>query len=89
MLFGPCVRFCDFGSVRVTEWPPIGRIAACSAYDMFSWYKYLSVILVFFPPLGLWSGNFFPIAQFPEHCLLVTFLVIKVISVLKHYLRVY
>ena len=33
----------------VTEWPPIGKIAAHSAYDMFSWYKYLIVNLVFFP----------------------------------------
>ena len=33
----------------------------------------LSVILVFFPPLGLWSGNFFLIAPFPDHCLLVPF----------------
>ena len=32
-------------------------IAAHSAYDMFSWNKYLSVILVFFPSLGLWSGH--------------------------------
>ena len=23
------------------------------------------------PPLGLWSGNFFLIAPFPDHCLLV------------------
>ena len=47
-------------------------IAAHSAYDMFSGYKYLSVIN-FFPPLGLWSGNFFLIAPFPDHCLLVPF----------------
>ena len=32
-----------------------------------SWYKYLSVILV------LWNGNFFLIAPFPDHCLLVHF----------------
>ena len=43
----PYVRFHIFSSVRVTERPPIGGIAAHSAYDMFSWYKYLSVILVF------------------------------------------
>ena len=43
-------------------------IAAQLAYDMFSWYKYRNVILVFFPLLGLWSGNFFP-----DHCLLVPF----------------
>ena len=30
-----------------TEWPPIGKIAAHSAYDMFLWYKYLIVNLVF------------------------------------------
>ena len=33
--------------VKVTEWPPIGKITAHSAYDMFSWYKYLIVSLVF------------------------------------------
>ena len=31
---------------------------AYSAYDMFSWYKYLIVNLVFFH-LGFWSGNLF------------------------------
>ena len=38
--------------VKVTEWPPIEKIAAHSAYEMFSWYmyKYLIVGLVFFPP---------------------------------------
>ena len=35
--------------VSCSEWPPIGKIAAHSAYDMFSWYKYLIVNLVFFP----------------------------------------
>ena len=48
-------------------------IAAHSAYDMFSWYTHLSVILVFFPPLGLWSGIIFLIAPFPDHCLIVPF----------------
>ena len=42
--------------VKVTEWPPIGKIAAHSAYKMFSWFKYLIVNLVFFH-LGFWSGN--------------------------------
>ena len=32
--------------VKVTEWPPIGKIAAHSAYDMFHGI----VSLVFFPP---------------------------------------
>ena len=47
MLFGPYVRFHIFSSALVTGWPPIWEKAAHSAYDMFSWYKYLSVILVF------------------------------------------
>ena len=49
-------------------------IAAHSAYDMFSWYKYLSVILVFsHPSVYEGSGNFFLIAPFPAHCLLASF----------------
>ena len=30
-----------------TEWPPIGKVAANSANDMFSFHNYLIVILVF------------------------------------------
>ena len=33
------VCFHIFSQVKVTEWPPIGKIAAHSAYDMFLWYK--------------------------------------------------
>ena len=58
--------------VKVTEWPPIGKLAAHSAYEMFSWYKYLIVSLVFSHP-GFWSGNLFLIAPFPDLCLLVPF----------------
>ena len=50
MLFEPYVRYHIFSTVWVTEWPPIGGKAAHSAYDMFSLYKYLSVILVFSHP---------------------------------------
>ena len=39
-----------------------------------SWYKYLIVSLVF-SHLGLWSGNLFLIAPFPDLCLLVPFFV--------------
>ena len=46
-LLAPYVCFHIFSSVRVTEWPPIGKIAAHSAYEMFSWYRYLIVSLVF------------------------------------------
>ena len=56
--------------VKVTEWPPIGKIAAHWAYEMFSWYKYLIVSLVF-SHLGFWSGNLFLLAPFPDLCLLV------------------
>ena len=58
--------------VKVTERPPIGKIATHSAYDMFSWYKYLIVSLGF-SNLGFWSGNLFLIAPFPDLCVLVLF----------------
>ena len=64
--------FIFFSQVKVTEWPPIGKIAAHSAYDMFHGIKYLIVIL-FFSHLGFWSGNLFLIAPFPDPCLLVPF----------------
>ena len=51
-------------------WACIGKIAAHSAYEMFSWYKYLIVSLVF-SHLGFWSGSLFLIAPFPDLCLLV------------------
>ena len=35
-------------------------------------FKYLIVNLIF-PHLGYWGGNFFLIAPFPDHCLLVLF----------------
>ena len=50
----------------------IGKIAAHSAYEMFSWYKYLIVSLVF-SHLGFWSGNLSLIAPFPDLCLFVLF----------------
>ena len=45
----------------------------CLAYDMFSLCKDLYVILFLFPPFGLWSWNFFLIAPFPDHCLILPF----------------
>ena len=48
------------------------KIAAHSAYEMFSWYKCLVVKLVF-SHLGFWSGSLFLIAPFPDLCLLVLF----------------
>ena len=46
MLLAPYVCYHIFGWVKVTDWPPIGKIAAHSAYEMFSWYRYLIVSLV-------------------------------------------
>ena len=65
---GPLVIFL----VKVTEWPPIGKIAAHSANEIFLWYKYLIVSLVF-SYLSFWSGNLSLIAPFPDLCLLVPF----------------
>ena len=50
----------------------IGKIAAHSAYEMFSWYKYL-IVSLFFSRFGFWSGNLFLIAPFPDRCLLAPF----------------
>ena len=72
MLLAPYVCLHILSYVKVTEWPPIGKIAAHSAYEMFSWYKYLIVSLVF-SHLGFWSGSLFLIASFPDLCLLVLF----------------
>ena len=38
------------------------RLTICSA-----------IVNLVFPRLGFWSGNFFLIAPFPDHCLLVPF----------------
>ena len=35
VLLAPYVCFYIFNQVKVTEWPPIGKIAAHLAYDMF------------------------------------------------------
>ena len=35
VLLAPYVCFHIFSKVKVTEWPPIGKIAAHSAYDCF------------------------------------------------------
>ena len=58
VLFASNVRY-----VRVTELPPIGKqllprlydMFSHSGYDMFSWYKYLIVNLVF-PTFGFGVG---------------------------------
>ena len=36
MLLASYVRLCIFSYVWVTEWPPIGKKAAHSAYDVFT-----------------------------------------------------
>ena len=48
------------------------EVAAHSAYDMFSKYKYL-IVIMFFSHLGFWSRNFFLIAPCPDNCYLHLF----------------
>ena len=48
----------------------IGKIAAHSAYNVFSWCGCLIVGLVFSP---LWWEFLFLIAPFPDHCLRLPF----------------
>ena len=62
MLFEPYVRFHS-----LTEWSPtvkklLTRLTIC--------FLSTSTLLTH---LGFWSGNFFLIAPFPDHCLLVPF----------------
>ena len=54
----PYVCFHIFSLVKVTEWPFIGKIAALSAYEMFSWYKCL-IVSLFFPTSVFGVGIFF------------------------------
>ena len=47
-------------SVKVTEWPPIGKIAAHAAYDFFLGISRSTCLLVwFFPTLVFGVGIFF------------------------------
>ena len=57
----------------MAEWPPFGKMAAHSAYNMFSKYKYLIVNLDF-SHIGFLSDNFSLIAPFPDRCLLLLLL---------------
>ena len=68
--------------VKVTECPPIGKIAAHSAYEMFLWYRCL-IVSCFFSHLGFWSGSLSLVAPFPDLCLLVPFC----IQTLSFYVR--
>ena len=49
------------------------KIAAHSAYVMFSWYKYLTKTISHPSVFRETSHSFFLIAPFPGHCLLVIF----------------
>ena len=58
VLLAPYVCFHIFSYVLVTEWPPIGKIAAPSAYGVFSCYKFL-IVGLFFPVSVFGVGIFF------------------------------
>ena len=49
------------------------EIAAHSAYDMFSKYKFVPNCQFSFSHLGFLSGKFFLMAPIPGHCLIVPF----------------
>ena len=58
VLLAPYVCFHIFSWVKVTEWPPIGKIAAHSAYDMF--HGISAWLLVWFFPTSVFGlGVFF------------------------------
>ena len=63
-------RFSYFSKFWETYWPPFGKQAAHSVYDVFSWNKCLIFNLVC-NHLRFWSGNLFLIASFPDHCILL------------------
>ena len=46
-----------FSSVKVTEWPPIGKIAAHSAYEMF--HGISTCLLVWFFPTSVFGVEIF------------------------------
>ena len=64
--------FSCFGWVKVTEWPPVGKMAAHSACEVFSWYQCL-VVGLFYPASVFGVGIFFMTAPFPDLCLRVPF----------------
>ena len=84
VLLAPYVCFHILNQVLVSEWPPIRKKAAYSAYGMFSWYRYL-IVNVVFSHLGFWSGNLFLIAPFPDLRLSVPFLVVVHRYVMLHH----
>ena len=47
VLFDPYVRFLNFISVGVTEWPPIENSCSLGTYTLISGYKCIIVSLVF------------------------------------------
>ena len=73
MLLAPCVCFRVFGWVKVTGWPPVGRMAARSAYGVFhgvgAW-----LLVWFFPASVFGVGVFFWLRLFLIFACLYLFL---------------
>ena len=57
VLLAPYVCFHIFSYVKVTEWPPIGKIAAHSAYEMF--YGISTWLLLWFFPTSVFGVGIF------------------------------
>ena len=68
MLFKPSVLFHFLVQFEYLS----GRLLG-SSYSLGLSYVFFVYVPKLFPPLGLWSGNIFLIAPFPDHCLLVPF----------------
>ena len=62
--------------IKVTDWSPIWKKAAHSAYEKFSWYKYLIVSLVFYH-LGFLEWEFFSDCAFSRSLRTSTFLTVS------------
>ena len=61
-----------FSSVWVAEWPPFGKIAARSVYNLFSLY-FVYLLYSFISRFGFKSGICLLIAPAPVHCFSITF----------------
>ena len=69
-----CLNFCAVGALCMLSYFMLSGhlLGAHSAYDMFSWYEYLIVNLVF-SLLGFWSGNLFSDCAFSRSLPTCTF----------------
>ena len=71
------IKKCSFVLIYMAKPGRSGRLLgnSCSLGLRYVFWVYVSkCYFSFFPPLGLWSGNFFLIAPFLDHSLLAPFI---------------